>query len=176
MTRRPAAVVALALAVALTTASCGSSPAVSSDGDRSVAMEKQIRGLQERVASLESRVTWLEVVGRAVIAATPTKYQEQLQVQVDALEAEWNQAQVSAATVADQVATEKAAAERAVADAQAAVEAAKADQAADDAAKADTIEAAAAKIAEARAALEVFTQKVLDALGSASPTATPGTS
>lgn len=172
MNRRHLAAVGIVLAVAMATTACSSSSGSSSDNDRSVAMEKQIQGLQERVTSLESRVAWLEVVGRQVIQASPTKYQEQLQVQLDALESEWNQAQANAATVADKVASEKAAAEKAVADAKAAVDAAKAAEAADDAAQADAIEKAAAKIAEARAAIEALKQKIQDALGSASPSAT----
>ncbi len=171
MKARRTVVTGLALSLALGLAGCSSSSSSGSGADRNVAMEKQIQGLQERVASLESRVTWLEVVGRAVIQASPTKYQEQLQVQLDALESEWNQAQQNAAALGDQVAAEKAAAEKAVADAKAAVDAAKAAESAEDAARADAIEQAAAKIAEARGALEALKQKIEDALGSASPSA-----
>jgi membrane protein involved in colicin uptake len=169
---RTAAVV-IACAAVLGTAGCSSSSGAS-DNDRSLAMEKQIQGLQERVASLESRVAWVEVVGRKVIAAAPTQYQEALQVQMDALNQEWNQAQADVAAAGDKVATEKAAAEKAVADAKAAVEAAKAAEAAEDAAQADAIAKAADAIAAARAKLAALKQAIIDAVGS--PTATPTSS
>ena len=133
--------------------------------------QAQIDGLQARVTSLESRVTWLEVVGRKAIQAAPTKYTEQLTTDVAALQADMATAQANAAAVSEQVATEKAAAEKAIADAKAAVDAAVAAESAEDAARVAAIEVAEQRVAEAKAALEAFKQKLQDALGSRSPAA-----
>ncbi len=172
MTRARTALVVVGLAVALGVSGCSSS------GDTTKldpVTQAQIDGLQARVVSLESRVLWLEVVGRAAIQAAPTKYTEQLKTDVATLQADLATAQASAAAVAEQVAAEKAAAEKAVAEAKAAVDAAVAAESAEDAARVAAIEAAEQRVAEAKAALAELKQKIQDALASKSPSASPTT-
>ena len=116
--------VAVGLSVVLGLAACSSSGDATRDVE--IAQQKQIDRLQERVTSLESRVAWLEVVGRKAIQANPTAYEEQLAADMASLEAQWNTARASADAVAAQVTEQKAAAEKAITDARAAVDAAKA--------------------------------------------------
>lgn len=163
--------VAVGLSVVLGLAACSSSGDATRDVE--IAQQKQIDGLQERVTSLESRVAWLEVVGRKAIQANPTAYEEQLAADMASLEAQWNTARASADAVAAQVTEQKAAAEKAITDARAAVDAAKAAEAAEDAARTDAIEAAEQRLAEAKVALEELKQRIQDALASASATASP---
>ena len=160
--------VAVGLSVVLGLAACSSSGDATRDVE--IAQQKQIDGLQERVTSLESRVAWLEVVGRKAIQANPTAYEEQLAADMASLEAQWNTARASADAVAAQVTEQKAAAEKAITDARAAVDAAKAAEAA---ARTDAIEAAEQRLAEAKVALEELKQRIQDALASASATASP---
>lgn len=164
MSRSRLGLLAIGLVAVLGLSACGSS-----SKDSEAAMQQQIDGLHARVTSLESRMTWVEVVGRKAIAANPAVYVDQLTADVAALEADFAAAQASAAAASDQVATEKAAAEKAVADAKTAVAAA---VAAAGAARTDAIEAAEARVAEAKAALEALKQKIQDALGSAAPSST----
>lgn len=169
MTRARTALVVLGLAAALGVSGCSSS------GDTTKldpVAQAQIDGLQARVVSLENRVLWLEVVGRAAIEAAPTKYTEQLKTDVATLQADMATAQANAAAVSEQVAAEKVAAEKAVADAQTAVDAAVAAENAEDAARAAAIETAEQKVAEAKAAVAELKQKIQDALASRPPSAT----
>ena len=171
MKRSSLGLVAIALTAVVGVSGCSSSG--ESTKDVELRLQNQINGLQERVTSLESRMAWVEVVGRKVIQSDPTAFEEELVADVARLEAQFATAQTNAAAVADKVATEKAAAEKAVAEAKAAVDAAVAAEKADDAAQAAAIEAAAAKVAAARTALEELKQKIQDALGgtvSPSPT------
>jgi len=171
MTNSRSALVAAGLVVALGLAGCSSSGDTTKNLDP--VAQAQIDGLQQRVTSLESRVTWLEVVGRKAIEAAPTKYTEQLTTDVAALEADMATAQANAAAASAQVATEKAAAEKAIADAKTAVDAAVAAENAEDAARVAAIEEAEQKVAEAKTALDAFKQKLQDALNSKSPSGTP---
>ena len=173
MPRSRTALVAAGLVLTFGLVGCSSS-----DETKNIdpAAQAQITGLEERVKSLESRVTWLEVVGRAAIAAAPTKYTEQLTTDVAALQAQMNAAQANADAASEAVAAEKAAAEKALADAKAAVDAAVAAENAEDAARTAAIEAAEQKVAEAKEALAAFTEKLQDALASRSPSASPSAS
>jgi len=171
MTKSRSALVAAGLVAALSLAGCSSSGDTTKNVDP--VAQAQINGLQDRVTSLESRVTWLEVVGRKAIEAAPTKYTEQLTTDVAALQADMATAQANAAAVSDQVVAEQAAAEAAIADAKTAVDAAVAAESAEDAARVAAIEAAEQKAAEAKTALDAFKQKVQDALNSKSPSGIP---
>ena len=171
MTTSRTALVAAGLVFSFGLAGCSSSGDTTKNVDPLA--QAQINGLQERVTSLENRVTWLEVVGRKAIEAAPTKYTEQLTTDVAALQADMVTAQANAAAVADQVAAEQAAAEKAIADAKTAVDAAVAAENADAAARVAAIEAAEQKLAEAKTALEAFKQKVQDAIASKSPSGSP---
>lgn len=165
------ALIALAVVAAFGLAGCSSS------GDTTASLDPvsqaQINGLQERVTSLERRVTWLEVIGREAIKAAPTKYTEQLTTDVARLEADMATAEANAAAASEQVAAEKAAAEKALADAKAAVDAAVAAENAEDAARATAIETAGQRVAEAQIALDAFIQKLQDAASSTSPSGSP---
>ena len=169
MIRTRTAVVVVGVATVMGLAGCSSSGDTTKNLDP--VAQAQINGLQERVTSLESRVAWLEVVGRKAIEAAPTKYTEQLIADVAKLQADMATAKANAAAASEQVAAEKAAADKAIAEAKAAVDAAVAAEGAEDAARVDAIEAAEQKVAEAKAALEAFKQKLQDAIASKSPSA-----
>jgi chromosome segregation ATPase len=171
MNRTRLGLVAMAVTAVVVVSGCSSSG--ESDRDLELRMQTQIDGLTERVSSLESRMAWVEVIGRKVIQADPTAFEQELVADVARLESQFATAQTNASAVAEKVASEKAAAEKAVAEAKTAVDAAVAAESAEDAAQAAAIEEAAAKIAAARTALEELKQKIQDALGgTASPSPT----
>lgn len=176
VTRSKVGAVALCVVAVVGLSGCSSSTADSSK-DVEILLQKQIDGLQERVTSLESRMAWVEVVGRRAIQANPTAYEEQVVADLAALNSEFAAAQAKASSVADQVAAEQAAAQKALAEAKTAVDAAVAAESAEDAARVAAIEEAEQRVAEAKVALEAFKQKLQDALGgSVSPSASPSTS
>jgi chromosome segregation ATPase len=165
MIRPRLAAVAVGAAAVVLLSGCSSSD--DSTRDVEIRLQNEINGLTERVTSLESRMAWVEVVGRRAIQANPTAYEEQVVADLAALNAEFAAAQAEAAAVADAVAAQQAAAEVALADAATAVDAA---VEAKRGKLVAAIEEAGQRVAAAKAELEALKQQIEDAInGAASP-------